>query len=206
MLHPSARARRARPSHQTLLKSTVLSFYHPICLRVVGGSPLPVDAQRRRQLRPEIRSELSALVCDHCFRHAEAGNPMPNKGSRAGLGSHVRQRDRLQPPGVPVYNSQIKVEGRKTPVRHLEWRQRSLRMLGNFGTLTSLTGTAERLDGGCHSTPNKSTTQVPQHGVAAGMGNTVRGLQEIRDKGKRNHRPRGLRGHTEVAEDLLVTR
>ena len=79
-------------------------------------------------------------------------------------------------------------------------------MPGDLSSLASKASSAKRFNCRRHAAPNESAAQVPKHRVAARMSDIVHSPQEIGDQGKRDHRPRGLWGLTEVAEDPMIAR
>ena len=50
--------------------------------------------------------ELRTTVGGDVVRHTEAGDPVTDEGSCAGLGGGVRQRDGFGPPGEAVYDGE----------------------------------------------------------------------------------------------------
>ena len=91
MLHPATRG-HGGAGDKAVLQGTMLPLHHAICLRVVRGRQLVGDAQRARQLQPQIRSKLTAPIGDDGVGDTKTGNPMAQEGPSRRLGSDVGHR------------------------------------------------------------------------------------------------------------------
>ena len=114
--------------------------------------------------------ELRTTVGGDVVRHTEAGDPVTDEGSCAGLGGGVRQRDGFGPPGEAVYDGekelhalrlikgahQVDVEAAEATVRGWSLSERYMDVSVDLRRLAGVAFSAPLADVSVHSVPHEA--------------------------------------------------